>query len=281
MEVIQNADDNLYDDDVLPRMSITVSPSSVKIECNEIGFNEENVRALCRTGRSSKLGAGYIGEKGIGFKSVFKIANRAHVRSPPYYFKLDQEKELGMITPQWDKQFFTSVPQREQTTIILDQICDESGDFATALKADLKLLDPIVLLFLRKLDRLHLILSHSTNPSSLPSISKRYLRSKEDKMCPGIWSLRDENLGEKTYFYKIEYVTGFQGKERRRPDTSQTEIVLAFPVEYRSGIWKPKPRSLSTFAYLPLGNFGFKVSRSLHSFTYLLTRYSSLFRLIF
>jgi hypothetical protein len=37
--------------------------------------------------------------------------------------------------------------------------------------------------------------------------------------------------------------------------------VLAFPVKHDSGIWKPDPKDLPTFAYLPLGYFNFWVSR--------------------
>lgn len=84
MEVIQNADDNKYTGGQTPSVSISVCPDSVWIDCNEDGFTKENILALCRTGRSSKTpGHGYTGEKGIGFKSVFKIANRVHVCSPP------------------------------------------------------------------------------------------------------------------------------------------------------------------------------------------------------
>jgi hypothetical protein len=282
MEVIQNADDNLYDENVQPTISIMVSPHFVKIECNETGFTEENVRALCRTGRSSKKGTGYIGEKGIGFKSVFKIANRAHVRSPPYYFELDQERELGMITPRWDKDFFAYHPQKQQTTIVLDRISDdyEDEDFASALKTDLASLDPMVLLFLRNIDRLHLTLTHSKAARHLPAISKQYLRSKEDKWCPGIVSLCNENLKLKTYFYKFEQAIGFEGRERRRPGRSETDIVLAFPVKHDSGIWKPDPQNLPTFAYLPLGYCGFWVSQRLRTLMRLLICYSSSFRRI-
>jgi len=127
MEIIQNADDNLYSESVTPTLHITVTPYWVKIECNENGFEEENIRALCDTGRSSKgLGTGYIGEKGIGFKSVFKVAKRAHIRSPPYFFQLDQDRELGMITPQWDKAFFRIIhrntrPPSYSTVFATDQ----------------------------------------------------------------------------------------------------------------------------------------------------------------
>lgn len=42
---------------------------------NERGFSPANVRALCDVGRSTKGkgGLGYIGQKGIGFKSVFRV----------------------------------------------------------------------------------------------------------------------------------------------------------------------------------------------------------------
>ena len=41
---------------------------------NEQGFSAENIRALCDVGNSTKKGsAGYIGKKGIGFKSVFRV----------------------------------------------------------------------------------------------------------------------------------------------------------------------------------------------------------------
>lgn len=43
---------------------------------NEQGFSVENIKALCDIGNSTKKrsGAGYIGHKGIGFKSVFRVA---------------------------------------------------------------------------------------------------------------------------------------------------------------------------------------------------------------
>lgn len=40
----------------------------------QIGFSDVNVRALCDVGRSTKTGGlGYIGQKGIGWKSVFRV----------------------------------------------------------------------------------------------------------------------------------------------------------------------------------------------------------------
>ncbi len=45
----------------------------MEVRNNEQGFTEANVRALCAINNSTKKGIqGYIGQKGIGFKSVFK-----------------------------------------------------------------------------------------------------------------------------------------------------------------------------------------------------------------
>lgn len=260
MEVIQNADDNKFAECETPTVSITIFPDHVKIECNEEGFSKENIKALCRTGRSSKTpGQGYTGEKGIGFKSVFKIANQAHIRSYPYYFQLDQRRELGMITPQWDKHFFDDHREDHKTTIILNRICDPSTEFSTALKKDVKAIDPVLILFLRRIERLHLTLFESSRDNK-PAISKRFRRVNWTPDS-GILSLKDEDSNTTSYMYKHRLTIDFYGTENRRPDSRETDIVLAFPLTKKSGMYVPLIQNQNfAFAYLPLGDFGFKVN---------------------
>lgn len=259
MEVIQNADDNKYAKGEIPTISITVSPKHVKIECNEEGFSKKNIQALCRTGRSSKTaGKGYTGEKGIGFKSVFKLANRAHIRSYPYYFQLDQTRDLGMITPQWDEDFFDDHEKGYQTTIILDRICGKSKTFSTELEKDIDAIDPVLLLFLRRIERLHLTLFKSSTNDE-PAISKRF-QCIEWTLDSGIVSLKDENTDTMRHLYKHRFSICFNGTEIRRQGITETDIVLAFPVVRKSGKYVPRIRNQNfAFAYLPLGDFGFKV----------------------
>lgn len=259
MEVIQNADDNKYSKGDTPTVSITVFPGHVKIECNEKGFSRENIKALCRTGRTSKTpGHGYTGEKGIGFKSVFKLARRAHIRSHPYYFQLDRTRELGMITPQWDKDFFNDHEEEHQTTIILDCICDRSTDFSTALEKDVDAVDPALILFLRRIERLHLTLFKSSSNDE-PAILKRFQRV-DWTPDSGIVSLKDEDTNTMHHLYKHQYNIYFHGTETRRPGITDTDIVLAFPVKRESGTYMPLIQKQNlVFAYLPLGDFGFKV----------------------
>jgi len=69
------------------------------IDCSEVGFSEANIKASCSVGQSTEPAAGYIGEKGIGFKSFWKLANLIRISSGPYQFMFDRTKELGIITP--------------------------------------------------------------------------------------------------------------------------------------------------------------------------------------
>ncbi|USP80364.1 uncharacterized protein yc1106_07638 [Curvularia clavata] len=258
MEVIQNADDNKYDGNKTPTVSIKIFPEHIKIECNEVGFSNDNVQALCRTGRSSKPpGQGYTGEKGIGFKSVFKIANRAHIRSHPYYFELDQRRDLGMITPTWDEDFFSSHEEEHQTTIVLDHICNGSKNFSTSLKAELDAIDPVLILFLRRIERLHLILFKSSNDDE-PAINKCF-RRVDWTTKSGFVSLKDENTNTQRRFYKQKFTANFRGTESRRPGVTEVDVVLAFPVQKRQDRYHPMiKKDNHTFAWLPLMDCGFK-----------------------
>ena len=89
---IQNADDNAYPPHVLPGIEFDASPRVVIVRNNELGFMPKHVRALCHVGASSKgKGAkGYIGQKGIGFKSVFRVSGAPEVHSRGFHFSLDQ-----------------------------------------------------------------------------------------------------------------------------------------------------------------------------------------------
>lgn len=78
---IQNADDNSYPENVEPTLAFILQELGVIILNNECGFSARNIRALCDVGNSTKKGtnAGYIGKKGIGFKSVFRVCETTHL----------------------------------------------------------------------------------------------------------------------------------------------------------------------------------------------------------
>lgn len=76
----------------------------LRTDCNEVGFTLKQLDALTRVSRSTKKtiadgSKGYISEKGIGFKSVFKVADVVHIARSFYEFKLDRNEPVGMILP--------------------------------------------------------------------------------------------------------------------------------------------------------------------------------------
>lgn len=58
-----------------PTLAFIFEESGIVVLNNEEGFSAKNIKALCDIGNSTKKGsnAGYIGKKGIGFKSVFRV----------------------------------------------------------------------------------------------------------------------------------------------------------------------------------------------------------------
>jgi len=77
MELIQNADDNMYDENVVPTLKIQLYPHTVLVFNNEVGFDESNIVAVCNVGGSTKKGRnGYIGQKGIGLVLSTIICSR-------------------------------------------------------------------------------------------------------------------------------------------------------------------------------------------------------------
>lgn len=96
-ELLQNADDCKYPEGIDPDFRLEIDKGLKKIgtRYNEVGFTNSNVRAITAIGESTKkrLIAGekdgnVIGEKGIGFKAVFAVANTVSIFSGDFAFEL-------------------------------------------------------------------------------------------------------------------------------------------------------------------------------------------------
>ena len=170
-ELTQNADDNRYAENadrflkfVLLENDPTDTPGSRGCLCvlnDETGFEKTHVERLCDIGNSTKQGnrEGYIGEKGIGFKSVFLISDRPHIISNGYSFHFcrdDCDAKLGYIVPHWDGKI-PAVAESNPTAILLPLRSAAGVDVAKQL-ADI---EPECILFLRKLHRIELIAAHT------------------------------------------------------------------------------------------------------------------------
>ncbi|WP_455279020.1 sacsin N-terminal ATP-binding-like domain-containing protein [Cupriavidus necator] len=249
LELIQNADDNEYSADVVPQLTFNVAPARFIVVNNEVGFSEENVEKICSVGDSSKKEKrfGYIGEKGIGFKSVFMVSNCPEIHSNGYHFRFDRTNEdnlLGYVIPQWCES-----PQEapsDQTTIILPAAKDYEFSEQTLAGLDARLL-----LFLHKLREL-----------TVEWAGQRVVYRRRDEL--GVSRLTAERASpagsshmEEKRYVRAEMTFAMNAvADEKRPEIDQSSVVLAFPVD-ANGAASPEPSS-HVSAFLPVRQVGFK-----------------------
>lgn len=102
-ELLQNADDCKYPYGVTPTFILKEKKASLETEYNEIGFSRADIRSITAIGESTKsriLNKDFatIGEKGVGFKTVFTIASSVRIHSGEYHFQLtDREPTIPKL----------------------------------------------------------------------------------------------------------------------------------------------------------------------------------------
>jgi hypothetical protein len=248
LELIQNADDNDYTDGTDPQIRIALSESALKVWNNENGFSQENVRALCSVGRSTKSKkAGFIGEKGIGFKSVFQVSNRPEIHSNGFHFRFDMsdpEEHLGYIVPNWIEPDATMTTRG--TTIVLPAKDQES--FSAAVLSEL---DARLLLFLRKLR--HIELRTPDEEVSMRCVGEDGLIALETRRRVAD---AEPTSSRQRFLRKSANVSMVDSPDDKRPKASESEVILAFPVD-DAGQALAAP-DCATFAFLPIRAFGFR-----------------------
>ncbi|CAM0876991.1 unnamed protein product [Alopecurus aequalis] len=228
---------------------------------NERGFSAENIRALCDIGNSTKKGAnrGYIGNKGIGFKSVFRVTDAPEIHSNGFHVKFDiTEGQIGFVLPTAVPPYSTSSLSRMlsveddkdscslwNTCILLpfrSKFMDGNGMFSIAsMFSDLH---PSLLLFLH---RLNCIKFKNVLNDTLLVMRRKALGDGIVKISHGndimSWLVVSKKL---------------QGTLVRH-DVQTTEIALAFTLqETEKGEYEPYLKQQPVFAFLPLRNYGLK-----------------------
>ena len=108
-ELIQNVDDCDYENIENCQLDIEfkyhIDPGQIVFTYNEKGFTPENVFAITGIAEKSKnisKDKVEIGEKGIGFKSVFGIAEKVHIESGLFSFELYRDNFTVPI-PKYDR----------------------------------------------------------------------------------------------------------------------------------------------------------------------------------
>ncbi|OCK90529.1 uncharacterized protein K441DRAFT_578728 [Cenococcum geophilum 1.58] len=226
LELLQNADDNAYNC-LTPTLNFTYKLGSLRVDCNEVGFRAQNVEAICSIGVSTKAGLDhstrYIGEKGIGFKSVFKVADAVWITSREYTFKFDRRAELGMIAPV-EPPVWAEFPEATilgYTSFYLQLAEDYNED---ELVQEILSFDSILLIFLRRIREINLKVSQGNGKIWSSQLSRA------DRLETGnLITELSQGQSTKQYFVR-KHVVNPTVLEAKRPGCLQTEVLLAFPI---------------------------------------------------
>lgn len=229
-------------------MLISYGTGRLRIDYNEIGFARRDVEALCRVGRSTKSKSeNQTGEKGIGFKSVFKIADVVSVSSGYYSFKFDKSaSNLGMITPEWDA--FPAEPLPRFTSIMLQISKDYDQE---ELIQEMKMMDPRYLMFLKRLQAIYITISKPDVPVWETTLSR--LHEEENNGHRHITLGHDDR--EISYLV-CQHIARSLPPDPKRIGRSESPILLAFPIADTQGA-SIEPQQV--YASLPIRDYGFKV----------------------
>ncbi|KAL4591063.1 hypothetical protein LXL04_004011 [Taraxacum kok-saghyz] len=261
LELVQNADDNVYPRNVEPTLTFILEEKSIVVMNNEVGFSSENIRALCDVGNSTKKAstAGYIGKKGIGFKSVFRVTDAPEIHSNGFHIKFDlTEGQIGFVlptvVPPCDLDLFTNLISLDDATdihqwntcIVLpfksNPTTETCGlDNIASMFSDLH---PSLLLFLHRLQCIKF----------RNMLTDSFVTMRKETVGNGLVNVSHGNK-TLTWFVESRQVQA----NGIRDDAKTSEISVAFPLEESDdGNYIPKMDQQYVFAFLPLRTYGFR-----------------------
>ncbi|TDH67095.1 hypothetical protein CCR75_008242 [Bremia lactucae] len=263
LELLQNADDNTYEEMVTPRGEFSLTADNELIFYNnEQGFSYSNIQAICDVGASTKAlvdSEASIGRKGIGFKSVFKVSDNPQIHSNGFHICFHAKSSsygngVGYILPHWldDR---TQWKKRRGTTFVLP-LSTSSMQGVKDISASLFALKPSVLLFLRRIRDLRLV--DMAQKLSL-NFYKKEVKLQNDYQLVHLFSRvrKGENSVDVAQQQWI-IVKKTLDPPQMFACTPSTEIALALPVRQGEDTNDDRPPLQQVFCYLPLRSYGLR-----------------------
>ncbi|RLN39988.1 hypothetical protein C2845_PM01G23050 [Panicum miliaceum] len=261
LELVQNADDNAYPEDVEPTLAFILQENGIVVLNNERGFSAENIRALCDIGNSTKKGSnrGYIGNKGIGFKSVFRVTDAPEIHSNGFHVKFDiTDGQIGFVLP-------TAVPPHSTTSF--SRMLSIEDDKDTHSLGNTCILLPFRSKFREGTGICSIVSMFSDlHPSLLLFLHRLKCIKFKNMLDDTLLIMRREALGNGIVriSHGIETMSWLAVSKRLqgtivRNDVCTTEIAVAFTLqETEEGDYEPYLKQQPVFAFLPLRNYGLK-----------------------
>jgi hypothetical protein len=260
MELIQNADDNDYKKGNVPTLEIRLQEKELIFSCNEKGFTPKDLKAICNVNTSGKISdegerRGYIGEKGIGFKSVFKVSDMPEIYSNGFQFRLFGEKtnqhDLKYVVPEWIDNPTIDIDTDKTTLVLpLKKIYQKDGNKENDLSKELSLIEPNILLFLRKIEKLIII-------DDVNDLTTEILKKVDGDIVTLTIKQKDKSKALNQKYLLISHKNRLvpEGlKEDKRAGIKYSDITLGFPLTPSK-----RPKILDSnkvYTFLPVKDYG-------------------------
>ncbi|MCK4937642.1 MAG: DUF3883 domain-containing protein [Methanosarcinales archaeon] len=259
MEFVQNADDANSQS-----LKIEILQDSMKISNDGIPFTEENVKPICKVGRSSKTPDDFIGYLGVGFKAVFLISDCPEIFSGNFRFKFDKYN--------WDNP--TNIPWQVIPLWIEESLIDQNSNYQTIFNIplkDVKLIEVLkeevapdhlndrILLFLRNIRKIEII-DHNQNTKRV-IVKSLFCKTKEYEIYSVNETINEDPKNQDFWLIfrstipvpdnvKEDFVT----KEWERENVENREVVVAFKLDDGNNLIKEEKGTahIGVFSFLPL-----------------------------
>ena len=263
MEFIQNSDDAKS-----KIIKIEISDDYVAIFNDGRPFSEEDVKSICKVGRSSKTPKEYIGYLGVGFKAVFLISDSPEIHSGNFHFKFDKKEWENegenpehipwQIIPLW-----VDIPSikilEDKTTAFFLPI--KNPELIGKLQEEIKPehLNSRVLLFLHNIEKIEITNKingyQKTFSKSKVSDTNEYEIYEVDEYENGDlkyknrWLIFRDNRKVPTEV-REDYIT----QEWDRGDIEKREILVAFRLDENDKLIKEEKGTahIGVFSFLPI-----------------------------
>ncbi|XP_045819973.1 uncharacterized protein LOC123913312 [Trifolium pratense] len=280
MELIQNAEDNHYIEGESPTLEFVITfnditatgaPATLLIFNNGKGFSPKNIDSVCGVGRSTKKGnrsSGYIGEKGIGFKSVFLVTAQPYIFSNGYQIRFNERPcphcSIGYIVPEWveEKPTLTDIKNiygigkdsLPTTTIVLPL----KPEKVESVKQQLSSIHPEVLLFLNKMRHLSVrevnedpknnAVTAISISSEINFVTRKNMNAESYILHLSADENSDAGMECSYYMWKQKFPVRLENMVETKKDVKEWVVTLAFPNQERLYRGKTLP---GVYAFLP------------------------------
>jgi len=258
MEFVQNADDAKS-----RSLKIEILQDTIKISNSGLVFSEEDVKSICKVGRSSKTPKDYIGYLGVGFKAVFIISGCPQIYSGGFQFKFDKaswpdsEHIPWQVIPVWIDN--SNVDFSEFKTIFVLPL--KAPNLIEKLREEVnpEHLSNRILLFLRNIEKIEIIDIEQDSKRKIKksefSRTSEYeiykIEEYENDILKGndLW-LIFRSTCDVPNDVKEDYLT----KEWERENVEKREILVAFKLDDENNLIREEKGTahIGVFSFLPL-----------------------------